>query len=88
LAHQRPETGTVDFYVSKPSEHVDGRTNIVATGKILGGGSSVNFMTYNRASASDFDDWNTEGWTFKDLKPLLKKVHLLVFNNLIVDRNI
>lgn len=65
-----------------------GRSNIVATGKMLGGGSSVNFMIYNRASASDFDDWNTEGWTFKDLKPLLKKVNIMVLTNLIVDRDI
>jgi len=55
---------------------------------MLGGGSSVNFMIYNRASASDFDDWNTEGWRFKDLKPLLKKVNITVFKNLIVDRDI
>jgi alcohol oxidase len=31
-------------------------------------------MMYNRASASDYDDWNVEGWSFDDLKPLLKKV--------------
>ena len=33
-------------------------------------------MMYTRASASDYDDWNTEGWTFNDLKPLLRKVDL------------
>ena len=35
-------------------------------------------MMYNRAVASDFDDWEqvhtTPGWGAKDLVPLLKKV--------------
>ncbi|ELU42204.1 alcohol oxidase [Rhizoctonia solani AG-1 IA] len=29
---------------------------------------------YTRPSASDFDDWKTEGWATKDLLPLLRKV--------------
>jgi choline dehydrogenase-like flavoprotein len=49
---------------------------MVTCGNILGGGSSVNFMMYTRASASDYDAWNTEGWGFQDLLPLLKKVIL------------
>ena len=49
---------------------------MVTCGNILGGGSSVNFMMYTRASASDYDAWNTEGWGFQDLLPLLKKVDL------------
>ena len=35
-------------------------------------------MMYTRASASDYDDWNTvhenPGWGSEDLIPLLKKV--------------
>lgn len=35
-------------------------------------------MMYTRASASDYDDWETvhgnEGWGSKDLIPLLQKV--------------
>lgn len=29
---------------------------------------------YTRASASDYDDFQTEGWTTKDLIPVMKKV--------------
>jgi alcohol oxidase len=72
--HLKPDSKTAHFHVSKPSPHVAGRSNIVASGQALGGGSSINFMMYTRASASDYDDWNTEGWTFNDLKPLLLKV--------------
>lgn len=41
---------------------------------MLGGGSSINFLMYTRASASDFDDWNTEGWSFNDILPLARKM--------------
>lgn len=74
--HLKPDSKTAHFYVSKPSTHVAGRSTIVGTGGLLGGGSSINFMMYTRASASDYDDWNTEGWAFNDLKPLLLKVTL------------
>ncbi|KAF8433455.1 GMC oxidoreductase-domain-containing protein [Terfezia claveryi] len=51
-----------------------GREIEVAVPNILGGGGSVNFMMYTRASASDFDDWRTEGWYAEDLVPILRKV--------------
>jgi alcohol oxidase len=78
--HLKPDSHTAQFYVSKPSPDVAGRSNVVAAGGVLGGGSSINFMMYTRASASDYDDWNTEGWFFKDLKPLLLKVSVQVFS--------
>jgi alcohol oxidase len=74
LAHLAPNSKTANCYTSKPSDQVGGRANVVVTGGLLGGGSSINFMMYTRANASDYDDWNTPAWTFNDLKPLLKKV--------------
>ena len=69
-----PDSPFFDHYVSAPSDHLNGRSAVVDCGRVLGGGSSVNLMMYNRPAASDFDDWNTEGWSFTDLKPLFKKV--------------
>ena len=66
------------MYISKKSDFVGGRSNVVQQGSVLGGGSSINLMMYTRANASDYDDWNTEGWKFKDLKPLFKKVQSLI----------
>ena len=63
-----------EFYVSKKSDFIGGRNSIVTQASVLGGGSSINFMMYIRASACDYDDWNTERWGFDDLKPLFKKV--------------
>lgn len=43
-------------------------------GGILGGGSSINFMMYTRAQGIDFDSWDTEGWSAKDMLPLANKL--------------
>lgn len=68
---------TFTYHVGKPSKSLNGRSPIVPCGRALGGGSSVNFMVYTRAAASDYDDWETlfgnKGWGSKDLIPLLKK---------------
>ncbi|KAJ6128900.1 Glucose-methanol-choline oxidoreductase [Penicillium samsonianum] len=67
------DSNTASFYQSRPSEHLDGRQAIVPCANILGGGSSINFMMYTRASASDYDDFQAKGWTTKELLPLMRK---------------
>ncbi|RXW15040.1 hypothetical protein EST38_g10808 [Candolleomyces aberdarensis] len=66
------------LHVAQPSEAVANRKIVVPSGRVLGGGSSVNFMVYTRASASDYDTWEevheNPGWGSKDLIPLLKQV--------------
>ncbi|KAG6824994.1 hypothetical protein H0H92_005148 [Tricholoma furcatifolium] len=63
------------FYVdTQDSPHLRGRKSIVPCANILGGGSSINFQMYTRASASDWDDFKTPGWTAKDLLPLMKRL--------------
>ncbi|KKK13794.1 hypothetical protein ARAM_003579, partial [Aspergillus rambellii] len=67
------DSKTASFYYSRPSEFLDGRQAIVPCANILGGGSSINFMMYTRASASDYDDFQAKGWTTEELLPLMKK---------------
>ncbi|EPQ53030.1 alcohol oxidase [Gloeophyllum trabeum ATCC 11539] len=63
------------FYTdTMKSSHLRGRQAIVPCANILGGGSSINFQMYTRASASDWDDFKTEGWTCQDLLPLMKRL--------------
>ena len=71
--NMRLDSKTATFYNSRPSKHLNGRRAIVPQANILGGGSSINFMMYTRASASDYDDWESEGWTTDELLPLMKK---------------
>jgi alcohol oxidase len=56
------------------SPYLRGRQSIVPCANILGGGSSINFQMYTRASASDWDDFNSEGWGANDLLPLMKRL--------------
>ncbi|KAG9202266.1 Alternative oxidase, mitochondrial precursor [Epicoccum nigrum] len=67
------DSKTASFYYSRPSEWLDGRRAVVPCAHILGGGSSINFMMYTRASASDYDDFQAKGWTTNELIPLMKK---------------
>jgi alcohol oxidase len=63
------------FYVdTMQSSHLRGRQSVVPCANILGGGSSINFQMYTRASASDWDDFKMPGWTAKDLLPLMKRL--------------
>ncbi|KDQ22914.1 hypothetical protein PLEOSDRAFT_1110004 [Pleurotus ostreatus PC15] len=63
------------FYTdTERSPHLRGRQSIVPCANILGGGSSINFQMYTRASASDWDDFKTPGWTANDLLPLMKRL--------------
>ncbi|ORY40009.1 alcohol oxidase [Leucosporidium creatinivorum] len=63
------------FYVdTKESSHLRGRKARVPCANILGGGSSINFQMYTRASMSDWDDFKTEGWKGLDLLPLMKRL--------------
>lgn len=44
---------------------------------MLGGSSGINFMSYNRPSAEDIDDWanklGVKGWTWSELLPYFKR---------------
>ncbi|KAF8607378.1 alcohol oxidase [Ceratobasidium sp. AG-I] len=74
LSHLVPETKHALFWEGNASTALNGRKSIVPSGGMLGGGSSINFLMYARASASDFDDWDTDGWRPNDLLPLLRKM--------------
>ncbi|KAJ7129070.1 hypothetical protein C8R46DRAFT_1202481 [Mycena filopes] len=77
ISHLAPTSKTAQFYSSKPSPRIGNRDLVVPSGMCVGGGSSINFMVYNRCSASDYDDWDTkygnQGWGSEKLIPLLQK---------------
>ncbi|GAA6044955.1 hypothetical protein JCM8097_000629, partial [Rhodosporidiobolus ruineniae] len=71
-----PENTKAKFYTdTMESSYLRGRKSIVPCANILGGGSSINFQMYTRASFSDWDDFNMPGWRGKeDLLPLMKRI--------------
>lgn len=74
LDHLTPASKTAIFYQANKADQLAGREPIVPSGGTLGGGSSINFMMYTRAQRSDFDSWNTPGWSADELLPFMKKV--------------
>jgi choline dehydrogenase-like flavoprotein len=60
--------------MSQPSEQLGGRGLAIAHGNVLGGGSTVNMMTYSRPYRFDFETWDMPGWQSEDVIPYFKKV--------------
>ncbi|KAH7320772.1 hypothetical protein B0I35DRAFT_427718 [Stachybotrys elegans] len=73
LSHIMPGSPTALWYPAGPEEQLGGRSIPVSTGGILGGGSSINMMTYSRGQRSDFDAWNMPGWSADGMIPYMKK---------------
>lgn len=64
-------------YMSLPQAHLANRSLYSPRGKVLGGGSSVNGMVYDRGFHSDFDRWaeaGNKGWAFDDVLPYFRKL--------------
>jgi choline dehydrogenase len=62
---------------ASPSPALLGRSAPVATGRVLGGGGSINAMSWVRGLASDYDGWRKAGcagWGFSDLLPIFKRI--------------
>lgn len=57
-------------FATVPQPGLRGREMPWARGKVLGGSSALNYMTWNRAARQDYDDWKelgNAGWGWDDL---------------------
>lgn len=64
-------------YMSAPQSHLDGRPLYSPRGKVLGGGSSINGMVYDRGMHSDYDRWaqqGNRGWSFAEVLPYFRRL--------------
>ncbi|KAI0064255.1 alcohol oxidase [Artomyces pyxidatus] len=68
-------------YTTIPQAFLHNRTMAYPRGKLLGGSTSINYMTSTRGSADDFDRFASvtgdPGWSWKALEPYMKKVERL-----------
>jgi alcohol oxidase len=69
-----PHSGTCLHYKNVQEAQTNHRDLHVPVGGVLGGSSSVNGLLYVRAQRSDYDSWNTTGWSTDELLPYLQKV--------------
>lgn len=63
-------------YEAEPDPNLDGRTQPIPRGKVLGGCSSINGTMYIRGAAADYDAWRDaghEGWGYEDVLPYFKR---------------
>lgn len=63
-------------YMTVPQRHMDGRMLFSPRGKVLGGGGSINGMTYARGMREDYDGWaamGNPGWSYSEVLPYFKR---------------
>ena len=64
-------------YGSEPEDGSGQRSIPVPRGRVLGGSSSINAMTFVRGQPRDYDGWaqlGNRGWAFDDLLPLFREM--------------
>jgi choline dehydrogenase-like flavoprotein len=62
---------------SVPQKNLSGRTGDVPAANIVGGGSAINAMFFDRGAKADYDAWaqlGNKGWDWNGLLPYFKKV--------------
>ena len=64
------------MYFTEPEPNLAGRRVECARGKVIGGSSSINAMTYSRGHRGDYDRWAINGlpsWSYAHALPYFKK---------------
>ena len=63
-------------FETEPVAALDNRPLNILSGKVVGGGSSINGLIYSRGFSQEFDYWRQlgcEGWSFDDVLPYFKR---------------
>ena len=64
-------------YKTTPQPNTNDRTHNITAGKVLGGGSILNYGEWARGDSSDYNQWASivgdERWSYKGFLPYLKK---------------
>ena len=65
------------WFHTQPQKHLNNRKIQQPRGRVLGGSSSINGMTWLRGHALDYDRWHqegAEGWNWANCLPYFKKI--------------
>lgn len=70
--------GAYDWNIGTiPQTQLNGNSRPLPAGHVVGGGSIINGMVWNRGEQDDFDAWasfGNSGWGWNDLLPYFKRV--------------
>ncbi|UZE26074.1 choline dehydrogenase [Pseudomonas sp. B21-056] len=72
------------WYYTEEQAHLNKRRIQQPRGRVLGGSSSINGMTWLRGHPMDYDRWETEGakgWSWADCAPYFKKIESSVVSS-------
>jgi choline dehydrogenase len=65
-------------FLAQPNPHLGGRVLAMGTGKVLGGGSSINVMVWSRGHKTDWDyfaaETREEGWSYASVLRLYRRI--------------
>src|ERR1700754_2454842 len=65
-------------FMSQPSPHLNNRQIPLSMGKVLGGGSSINVMTWSRGHKSDWDYFASESgdaaWGYESVLSIYRRI--------------
>ena len=64
-------------YTTSPQVALRNRTSVIMAAAVVGGGSTINGMLFDRASKEDYDNWErlgNPGWGWDGLFPYFRKV--------------
>lgn len=63
-------------FTTVPQAHLNNRTIATPRGRVLGGSSALNFLTWDRASAAEYDSWEVvgnPGWNWHNMSAAMLK---------------
>lgn len=72
------------WYYTEEQKHLNNRKIQQPRGRVLGGSSSINGMTWLRGHPLDYDRWQSEGaegWSWADCAPYFKKIESSVISS-------
>jgi len=64
------------MYHSAPEPQINNQQYAIPVGYVLGGGSAVNVMNYQRGGAADYADWvemGCDGWSYDEVLPVFRR---------------
>ena len=65
------------YFQTEPQIYLDGATRRIPQGKVVGGGSILNAMLWNRGGQGDFNDWaslGNPGWDWNGMLEYFQRV--------------